>query len=110
MKNAIKTVIDFFFDIVEMIMNRLFKIIDKGHLSRRAALWASIIITIQSAYWCMGLVGHPPAAYTGGDMAAIIAAVMAPLSALTAALMKFGEQYKDKKRATEDSGLSDKQE
>ena len=50
----------------------------------------------------MGLVGHPPAAYTGGDMA--------PLSALTAALMKFGEQYKDKKRATEDSGLSDKQE
>lgn len=101
MKKYIQNVIDFIFDIIQMVLFRFFRIVDKGHLSRRLAVWASIIITVQSAYWCMGLVSAPPAAYTGTDVAAIIAAVMAPLAALTAALMKFGEQYKDKKRVEE---------
>lgn len=99
-KQRILNYIDSFFDIITTILFRLFKIIDKGHLSRRVAVWAGIILTIQVAYWCMAFVMHPPVGYTGTEVATIIATIMTPLSLLTGALMKFSEQYKDKKRVS----------
>ncbi|MCB1711354.1 MAG: hypothetical protein KDH96_02380 [Candidatus Riesia sp.] len=102
MKKFCINIIDSIFDVIEVFMYRLFKIIDKCNLNRRIALWAGIILTIHVCIWCMGLVSAPPAAYTGVDVAAIIAAVLTPLSLLTGALMKFGEQYKSLRRATDD--------
>ncbi len=95
-KNAINDV----FDIIQLIFVRLFFIVDKCNLNRRFALWAGIILTIYTCLWCMQLVAHPPIQYSGVDVAAIIAAVLTPLSLLTGALMKFGEQYKGIKRAS----------
>ena len=102
MKSFIIAFINSVFDIVDIFMFRLFKIIDKCNLNRRIALWAGIILTIHVCIWCMGLVSAPPVNYTGVDVAAIIAAVLTPLSLLTGALMKFGEQYKSLKRSTDD--------
>ena len=100
MKQKILNYIGCVFDIITTILFRLFRIIDKGHLSRRVAVWAGIILTIQVAYWCMAFVMHPPVGYTGTEVATIIATIMTPLSLLTGALMKFSEQYKDKKRVS----------
>lgn len=102
MKKFCMSVINDVFDVIEVFMYRLFKIIDKCNLNRRFALWAGMILTIYVCIWCMGLVSAPPASYSGVDIAAIIAAVLTPLSLLTGALMKFGEQYKSLKRATDD--------
>jgi hypothetical protein len=97
--------INAFFDIISGIMTHIFRIIDRGHLSRRFAVWSGIGLTIYSLLWCLSFAGAPPKAYPSGtDVAAIIAAVLTPISFLTGALMKFGEQYKGISRATEKEG------
>lgn len=101
MKQVLMNAIDCVFDVIDVVMFRTFKIVDKCNLNRRFALWSGIVLTIYTCLWCMQLVAHPPTQYSGVDVAAIIAAVMTPLSLLTGALMKFGEQYKGIVRATD---------
>ena len=110
MKSVIVNTINQVFDIIDLIMFRIFKIVDRCNLNRRFALWAGIILTIHVCIWCMGLVSNPPTQYSGVDVAAIIAAVLTPLSLLTGALMKFGGQYKDLKRNTDVHHTTDEQE
>ncbi len=90
------------FSVIQNIMFKIFRIVDEGHLSRRFAVWASLALTMYSAVWSMHFISNPPAQYDGPGVAAIIAAIMTPLSLLAGAMMKFGEQYKDLTRAKED--------
>lgn len=89
------------FSVIQNIMFRIFRIVDEGHLSRRFAVWASMGLTVYTALWCMNFIIKPPAQYDAAGVAAIIAAVMTPLSILTGAMMKFGEQYKGVTRQNE---------
>lgn len=94
------------FSIIQNIMFKVFRIVDEGHLSRRFAVWASLGLTIYMSVWSMTFIMKPPAQYDAAGVAAIIAAVMTPLSILSGAMMKFGEQYKDLKREREDGKMA----
>ena len=79
-------------------------IMDEGNISRRFALYASVILTIYACIWCIEF-----ASTTDKDsawVAAIIAAVMTPLSGMTGALLKF---YVNSKKAFQKDNDKDKE-
>lgn len=79
------------FDVVRPVLTQLFEILDEGQVSKRAAVWAGIALTIYCIHWCFGFATTPPPNFSGTDIAAIIAAILTPVAGLTGALMKYGE-------------------
>ena len=80
---------DEFFRILRSVLTHFFQIMDEGKITRRFGTWSSMILTIYAIWWCFTFAMVPPPGFTGLDVGAVIAAVMTPVSALTAALMKF---------------------
>lgn len=107
---VIEKIISFFqgvyrlvFGIVRPLLTQLFEIMDEGKLSARAAIWTSLGITIYALWWCFGFAAHPPANFGGTEIAAIIGAILTPLAGLTGAMMKYGEQVLNIKKAKQDN-------
>lgn len=86
-----KEITDIIFGFFRPAISHLISILDEGKISARIALFSGIGMTVYALLWAMGYAESPPDALSGTDVAAIIAAVLGPISILTGALMKYGE-------------------
>lgn len=86
-----KELTDVLFGFIRPSISHIISILDEGKISARLALFSGIGMTVYALLWAMSYAESPPAALSGTDVAAIIAAVLGPIAMLTGALMKYGE-------------------
>ncbi len=87
-----KLVSDIVWGAVNPHLTNLFKQLDTGHVSKRVALYVSLGISIYSVTWAFEFAESTDR--TGTDIATIIAAVMVPVNALTAAMFILYTSFK----------------
>jgi len=83
---------DVIWGILSPNLEKVFEQLDKGHVSKRIALYTSIGISVYSVVWAFDFAATTDK--TGNEVAAIITAIMIPVNALTAAMFKFYTNFK----------------
>lgn len=76
------------------MLERVFNFIDERHVVRRVAFFLVLGLTTKTLLWTLDFASTSPR--PGVDIAAIIAAVWAPLTALQAAIIALYNQGRDR--------------
>lgn len=94
-------IFDGIFDAIEFVVGRVFRISKTAQAMRVIAFILSIMIAIVSIEWAFEFVNNPPEGYDAVDIAAIVGAVLTPITGiLTGVLVRFVFN----KEKAEDSG------
>lgn len=89
-KQVFFLIFDALFDGIDFIAQRLFKVGQETRVSKVIAFIASIAASYFAIQWAFGFVSVPPAGYSGAEVAAIVGAVLTPITAIiTGVLMRF---------------------
>lgn len=89
-KQVFFLIFDAIFDGIDFIAQRLFRVGKEVKVSKVIAFLASIAAAYYSIDWAFSFVNAPPAGYSGAEIAAIVGAVLTPITAIiTGVLMRF---------------------